>query len=87
MTLLVPSRRGFLTGLSALLAAPAIVRFSSLMPVRALPLSITLEEYARLALQPAINRYFLLSMETLNDGRYAWYGETASYPVLKPRIK
>lgn len=36
MTLLLPSRRGFLTGLGALFAAPAIVRFSSLMPVRAL---------------------------------------------------
>lgn len=30
------SRRGLLTGLSALVAAPAIVRASSLMPVKAL---------------------------------------------------
>lgn len=29
-------RRGFLTGLGALIAAPAIVRASSLMPVKAL---------------------------------------------------
>lgn len=30
----IPSRRGFLAGLSAIIAAPAIVRASSLMPVR-----------------------------------------------------
>lgn len=31
------TRRGFLTGLSSLLAAPAIVRASSLMPVKVMP--------------------------------------------------
>jgi hypothetical protein len=31
-----PTRRGFLAGLGALFAAPAIVRIESLMPVRAL---------------------------------------------------
>ena len=31
------SRRGLITGLASLLAAPAIVRASSLMPVRAAP--------------------------------------------------
>lgn len=35
--LIQPTRRGFLTGLGALLAAPAIVRASSLMPVRSMP--------------------------------------------------
>lgn len=30
----VPSRRGFITGVMALVAAPAIVRASSLMPVK-----------------------------------------------------
>src|ERR1700730_12826133 len=36
-SVLVPSRRGFLTGLAAsLFAAPAIVRAASLMPVKAL---------------------------------------------------
>lgn len=33
MTLAVPSRRGFLRGLGAIIAAPAIVRVASLMPV------------------------------------------------------
>lgn len=31
------SRRGFITGLAATFAAPAIVRASSLMPVKAMP--------------------------------------------------
>jgi hypothetical protein len=34
--LIKPSRRGFITGLAALVAAPAIVRASSLMPVRSI---------------------------------------------------
>ena len=38
------SRRGFLSGIASLLAAPAIVRASSLMPVKALPTVPTLEE-------------------------------------------
>jgi hypothetical protein len=33
MTLAIPSRRGFLFGASAFLAAPAIVRVASIMPV------------------------------------------------------
>ena len=33
MALLTPSRRGFLFGASAFLAAPAIVRVASIMPV------------------------------------------------------
>ena len=36
MTLQTPSRRGFITGLISLVAAPAIVRVSSLMPVKAM---------------------------------------------------
>ena len=34
---MTPSRRGFLTGMLGLVAAPAIVRVASLMPVKALP--------------------------------------------------
>jgi hypothetical protein len=33
--MLIPSRRGFVTGLVGLVAAPAIVKASSLMPVKA----------------------------------------------------
>lgn len=36
MTLYSPTRRGFIRGASLILAAPAIVRFSSLMPVKAI---------------------------------------------------
>ena len=39
MGLILP-RRSFLAGLASALAAPAIVKASSLMPVRALPLSL-----------------------------------------------
>jgi len=35
--LIKPSRRGLITGLASLIAAPALVRASSLMPVRRLP--------------------------------------------------
>lgn len=35
MTIDLPSRRGLLTGVAAFIAAPAIVRASSLMPVKA----------------------------------------------------
>jgi hypothetical protein len=39
--LIVPTRRGFLAGLGALfIAAPAIVRASSLMPIRGTPLNL-----------------------------------------------
>lgn len=34
--LMLPTRRGFVLGLSALVAAPAIVKFDSLMPVRSI---------------------------------------------------
>lgn len=37
MTDLLLSRRHFITGLSSLIVAPAVVRSASLMPVRALP--------------------------------------------------
>lgn len=35
--LIVPTRRGFLAGLGALIAAPAIVHASNIMPVRMMP--------------------------------------------------
>lgn len=42
---MISSRRGFLVGLAtSLLAAPAIVRAASLMPVRQMPPAQTLEE-------------------------------------------
>ena len=38
MSLIVPTRRGFIAGLVALVAAPAIIRVADLMPVKALPI-------------------------------------------------
>lgn len=40
--LIVPTRRGFITGMAALVAAPAIVRIESLMPMRSLVPAIPL---------------------------------------------
>ena len=52
------TRRGFIRSLGFLFAAPAIVRVSSLMPVRVIPPLglITLDEYSRRVLAPAMNR-------------------------------
>lgn len=55
---LVVSRRHFIQGLSALVAAPAVVRFESLMPVqRSLVYDntiLTFEEFERRVLEPMI---------------------------------
>lgn len=48
--LIVPTRRKFITGLVSLLAAPAIVRASSLMPVVAYPAVTYFEPYAGTAI-------------------------------------
>jgi hypothetical protein len=41
-------RRRFLTGLASLIAAPAIVRVASIMPVKAVPSGITIEDWRQL---------------------------------------
>jgi hypothetical protein len=41
--LILPTRRGFLAGMIGLIAAPAIVRASSLMPVKALAATVNIE--------------------------------------------
>lgn len=53
--MIVPSRRGFLAGLGAVIAAPAIVRASSLMRIK--PTILTLEDYEREILAPIIARF------------------------------
>lgn len=37
MSLIIPSRRGFIAGVASLIAAPAVVRASSLMKIIAVP--------------------------------------------------
>lgn len=56
MDLITPSRRGFLIGLGtgiALLAAPPIVRASSIMPVKALPPPIIKRKWYHVAVTRA----------------------------------
>lgn len=49
---MIQSRRGFLTGFGAILATPAIVQITNIMPVKALPLGLNernvLEEAAKI---------------------------------------
>lgn len=52
-----PTRRGLLVGLTGLVCAPAIVRVSSLMPVKAwveTPMPLTLLDYARMLPSPTM---------------------------------
>lgn len=49
------NRRGLITGLISLAAAPAIVRASSIMLVKIINPTITLEEYTNLVLKPMID--------------------------------
>ena len=44
MSLITPTRRGFIAGLASLLAAPAIVRAGNIMPVRPVPFDLTATE-------------------------------------------
>jgi hypothetical protein len=48
MTDLILPRRKFLTGLFGLVAAPAVVKASSLMPVKMMPPELVLEQFAYL---------------------------------------
>jgi hypothetical protein len=41
MSTIIQSRRGFITGLVLLVAAPAIVRVASIMPVKVMPAELT----------------------------------------------
>lgn len=46
MTDLILPRRKFLTGLFGFVAAPAVVKASSLMPVKVMPPQVVIEQYA-----------------------------------------
>ena len=58
------SRRSLITGLVSFLAAPAVVRAASLMPVKAL----TLEEIQQVILQPMVDN--LIAIQTVYAGGY-----------------
>ena len=53
MTLEIPTRRGFITGLISLVAAPAIVRAGSLMPVKMFEPKMTIEDLLKLRIADA----------------------------------
>jgi len=48
MSIIQPTRRGLIGGMAALFAGPAIVRASSLMPVRSTPASIVIVSKSQL---------------------------------------
>lgn len=58
MSEIIQSRRGFITGLIAFVAAPAIVRVSSIMPVKAMEPSL---------LPPGMYTFTLKALENYNE--------------------
>jgi hypothetical protein len=63
---IITSRRSFITGLVALVAAPAIVRAGSLMPVKVLEPSLSVEELLRLRMEEA----YRITRENLSNSLY-----------------
>ena len=63
------SRRGFIGGLGALIAAPAIVRAASLMPVR----GIVMDVYGR---SPAMD-----ALSAIRDMNVLLYGDPDAHPM------
>lgn len=61
-------RRGFISGIAALIAAPAIVRAASLMPVRSFDGSLTLADYAHRYLGPAVDANEFYRVYMAEDG-------------------
>lgn len=64
---IITSRRSLITGLAALIAAPAIVKASSLMPVRSIA---RFERYGHVCLAPWITDYWAGEIYNL-----FWYGD------------
>jgi hypothetical protein len=73
---LLTSRRGFLTGLGAVLvAAPAIVRAGSLMPVKAMIETSELQPYQKAMIEHMVR--------TADEGRLAILGENlVGWPLV-----
>ena len=63
---MTPSRRSFLTGLASLIAAPAIVRVTSLMPVKAMP---SVEDINAL-LKARMDECYRITAQNLSDALY-----------------
>jgi hypothetical protein len=69
----VVSRRGLITGLISLAAAPAIVRASSLMPVKAMEPVLTPQQIAEALLRSELDRVFAAASKNLNRLLYGGY--------------
>lgn len=67
--LILPSRRGFISGLAAAFAAPAIIRVERLMKVRRVPTDEELMDYATRVLAPMIKRMSeAIAADIMNGG-------------------
>lgn len=65
-------RRKFLTGLASLIAAPAVVRASSLMPVKALAPTLTVEQLIALRMADAQRVFNEHMTRCIFDSRYIY---------------
>jgi len=68
---MILSRRGILTGLASLIAAPAIVRAENLMPVRGIIMPF----------KPILTSHGIVSIKTAGSG---WIEITELSPILSP---
>lgn len=81
------NRRGLITGLISLVAAPAIVRASSLMPVKVIkPISyMTLDDYAERIMLPMIEKMQEQIASSIMYGEsYFKYSLNGIAPVIEP---
>ena len=72
---MISSRRSFITGLASLIAAPAIVRVASLMPVRGIVLDTSPEDIYALLNKRMDECYAIMRQNMTNclyGGRLSW---------------
>lgn len=73
------SRRSFITGLVSFVAAPAIVKAASLMPVKVMPRE--LEVYGRSPAMDALPELEYIRGMTQRLTHIIWYGNPDSMPL------
>lgn len=83
--LILPSRRGFLIGLSAtLITAPAIVRVASIMPVKVIPITIDLRRIINMVFDENVK---LTRLDVLYGRlyiRHKWIDDKFTLSVINP---
>jgi len=70
------ARRGFLTGLASALSAPAIVRISSLMPVKVMPPGIGEYDFGCDDLVRAYEKFSIAMQQSWVEMREKWLMST-----------